>query len=58
MQVAGDVTQAVVALAVTAMFVALAAGFVAPSTKVKWMSGSAAKIAAARGGTKASPMQA
>jgi NADH-quinone oxidoreductase subunit H len=58
LKVAADVTQAVVAASVTVGVVALVVGFLAPSTKEKWLSGSAAKIAAARGGTKASPMQA
>jgi NADH-quinone oxidoreductase subunit H len=58
LKVAADVTQALVAMAVTYLLVRAVVGFVAPSKHKKTLVGSSASQAEALGGTKSSPMQA
>jgi hypothetical protein len=58
LKIAADVTQAVVAAAITLFFVRLVLGFFQSKPKEKWIVGSSAEIAAAAGGSKTTPMQA
>jgi NADH-quinone oxidoreductase subunit H len=58
LQVAGDVTQAVVAVVATYLVVRLVVGLRAPVKHERTLLGSSAAQAAKRGGTKATPMQA
>jgi NADH-quinone oxidoreductase subunit H len=58
LKVAEDVTQALVFFGMVALVVSAALGMTKPGRHVRWVVGSSAKYAAARGGTKAAPMQA
>jgi NADH-quinone oxidoreductase subunit H len=58
LDVLGDVSQAVVLLAGTAGIIAFISGLLAPPRAKKRVVSSSAKFAEARGGTKATPMQA
>ncbi|MFT3775209.1 MAG: NADH-quinone oxidoreductase subunit H [Minicystis sp.] len=54
----GDITQAIVAVGALAGFVALVVGLLEPAERNKFLQSSAARFAAAAGGTKAEPQQA
>ena len=58
LKVAGDVSQAVVAVALALALLGGISGFISPTKKRRWIVGSAAERADAAGGTKATPMQA
>jgi len=58
LHVAADVSQAVVALAITFLVIRGFVAFFAPRSKRRWVVGSAARFAEARGGTETGPMQA
>jgi NADH-quinone oxidoreductase subunit H len=58
LKVAADVTQAVVALAALAACVALIVGLLEPVERKRFLASTAARFAAAAGGTKATPQQA
>jgi NADH-quinone oxidoreductase subunit H len=58
LDVAADVTQAIVALAMTYGLIRLIANFLKPRTHKVSLAGSGAKLAAAAGGTPVTPMQA
>jgi NADH-quinone oxidoreductase subunit H len=58
LKVAADVTQGVVFAAIVAFVVALVAGFIRPQAHARWIAGTSARFAQAKGGTKATPMQA
>jgi NADH-quinone oxidoreductase subunit H len=58
LKIAGDATQAVVALGALAAFVALVVGLLEPVERKRFLSSTAARFAAAAGGTKATPRQA
>ncbi len=58
LKVAADVSQGVVLAAIVGFVVSLAVGFGRPQAHVRWMAGTSARFAQARGGTKATPMQA
>ena len=58
LKVAGDVTQAVVALAITALLVWIIVGLLRTRLLREQIVGSSAKFASAAGGTKTTPMQA
>ncbi len=58
LDVAADVTQAIIALAMTYGLIRLVAAFLKPRTPRVALAGSAAKLAAETGGTPVSPMQA
>ena len=58
LKIAGDATQAVVALGALAAFVALVVGLLEPVERKRFLSSTAARFAAAAGGTKAPPRQA
>jgi NADH-quinone oxidoreductase subunit H len=58
MRVAADATQALVALAALAGFVALIVGLLEPVERQKFLASTTARFAAAAGGTKATPQQA
>jgi NADH-quinone oxidoreductase subunit H len=55
---AGDISQALVALVLTVLFIRAVVGFVSPRKKQPFVVGSAAKLAAAQGGATSGPMQA
>jgi len=57
-KVAADITQAFVLVGGLAMDVALVAGLLRPGAHLRSITGSSAKFAMARGGTKSAPMQA
>jgi NADH-quinone oxidoreductase subunit H len=56
--IAGDVTQAIVAVTITYLVVRGVIGFFGPVKHERALIGSSAEVAAKRGGTKAEPMQA
>jgi len=58
LKVAADVTQAAVFLTIVGCVLTVAVGFFRPQPHVRWLAGTAARFAQARGGTKPSPMQA
>ena len=58
MKVAGDVTQGIVALAITALVVYIVVGLLRPRVSREQIVGSSAKFASAAGGTKSAPMRA
>jgi len=58
LRVAADVTQAVVALGGFLAVVALIAGLLEPVERKRFLRSTAARFAAAAGGTKSSPQQA
>jgi NADH-quinone oxidoreductase subunit H len=58
LKVAADVSQGLVFAAIVAFVVALVAGFIRPQKHARWMAGTSARFAQAKGGTKATPMQA
>jgi len=58
LKIVGDVTQAVVALAILAGGVALVAGLLEPVSRQRFLRSTTARFAAAAGGTKATPQQA
>jgi NADH-quinone oxidoreductase subunit H len=58
LQIAGQLTQAVVALGAAAAVIALVAGLLEPVQHKRFLNSTAARFAAAAGGTKASPRQA
>jgi NADH-quinone oxidoreductase subunit H len=58
LKVAADLTQAIVALGALAAFVALIVGLLEPVERKRFLSSTAARFAAAAGGTKATPRQA
>lgn len=58
MKVLADLTQGLVAVAATAGFVALIVGLLEPVERKKFLRSTAARFAAAAGGTKAEPQQA
>jgi NADH-quinone oxidoreductase subunit H len=58
MRIAGDVTQAIVALGAVVGVVALVVGMLEPVERKKFLQSTAARFAAAAGGTKAEPQQA
>jgi NADH-quinone oxidoreductase subunit H len=58
LKVAADVTQAIVAVAITYLVVRAVIGFFGPVRHERTLVGSSAEVAARRGGTKAEPMQA
>ncbi len=58
LQVAADVTQALVIFGMVALIVVGAVGMAQPTKRSRWIVGSSARFAMARGGTKQSPMQA
>ncbi|APR85105.1 NADH-ubiquinone oxidoreductase chain H [Minicystis rosea] len=58
MRVLGDITQGIVALGAVAAFVALVVGLLEPVERKKFLQSTAARFAAAAGGTKAEPQQA
>jgi NADH-quinone oxidoreductase subunit H len=58
LRVAADVTQGVVFAALLGFVVAVAVGFIRPQVHARWMAGTSARFAQAKGGTKATPMQA
>jgi NADH-quinone oxidoreductase subunit H len=58
LQVLADATQALVLLGMVALVVTGAVGMAQPKKRSRWIVGSSAKFAMARGGTKPSPMQA
>jgi NADH-quinone oxidoreductase subunit H len=58
LRVAGDITQALVALVLTVLVVRGVIGFFVPRKKSTWVVGSSARIAAAAGGAQTGPMQA
>jgi len=57
-QLLGDITQAIVALGILAGFVALIVGLLEPVERQRFLRSTAARFAAAAGGTKAAPQQA
>jgi hypothetical protein len=57
-KLAADVTQAIVAVAITVAVLRVVIGFFGPVKHQRDVVGSSAAIAAKRGGTKAEPMQA
>jgi NADH-quinone oxidoreductase subunit H len=58
LKVAEDITQAFVFLGVAALVILAVLGMAQPGRHVRWIVGSSARFAMARGGTKATPMQA
>jgi NADH-quinone oxidoreductase subunit H len=58
LRVVGDVTQGIVALALTVLVVRGVIGFFSPRKPKPWVVGSAAKLASAAGGAQTGPMQA
>jgi len=58
LRIAADVTQAVVCLGALAAFVAVVVGLLEPIERKKLLNSTATRLAAAAGGTKASPQQA
>ncbi len=58
LDVAADVSQALVALTITLLVAWGIVGFLGAKKRTEWIVGSAAKLAAAHGGTKETPMQA
>jgi NADH-quinone oxidoreductase subunit H len=58
LKLAADITQAVVAVALTFFFARLVIGMVQSKTREKWIVGTSAKYAEAKGGSKTTPMQA
>jgi hypothetical protein len=58
LKLAEDVSQAVVAALMTYVIFRLVRGLIAPVTHERTLLGSSAAVAAKRGGTKATPMQA
>jgi len=58
LKVAADLSQALVAGLITALFVAGAFGMLKPRAKSAWIVGSSAQLALSRGGTKQTAMQA
>jgi NADH-quinone oxidoreductase subunit H len=58
LKVAGDLTQAIVALGALAAFVALIVGLLEPVERKRFLASTTARFAAAAGGTKATPRQA
>ena len=57
MKVAGDVTQAIVALAITSLLVYIVVGLLRPRPAREQIVGSSATFASAAGGTKSAPMR-
>jgi NADH-quinone oxidoreductase subunit H len=57
-RVAADVTQALVLFGIVALGVVVVVGMAKPMKRSRWIVGSSAKFAMARGGTKQAPMQA
>ncbi len=57
LKVAGDVTQAIVAIAITALLVWIIAGLLRTRRLREQIDGSSAKFASAAGGTKTAPMR-
>jgi NADH-quinone oxidoreductase subunit H len=58
LKIAGDISQALVALALTALLVRAIVGFLTPRKQKPFVVGSSAKLAAAAGGAQSGPMQA
>jgi NADH-quinone oxidoreductase subunit H len=58
LRVLADATQALVIFGIVALFVSAVVGMAKPMKRSRWIVGSSAKFAMARGGTKPSPMQA
>jgi NADH-quinone oxidoreductase subunit H len=58
LKIASEVSQAIVAVLLTAMFVALVVFFIQPARRERMIIGSSAKLAARFGGTPTTPMQA
>jgi NADH-quinone oxidoreductase subunit H len=58
LQVAGDITQAIIALAMLGGFVTLVAWILEPASHKRFLQSTAARFAAQAGGTKTGPQQA